>query len=182
MNPVEQVRMAGSALKQFFTDPANLAKMGKKAATEAVLSTAVQQTVPYLVGGKPSASIPRTLAQAGVHAAASAPITGALQSMGMPEIPAAMAGQIVGSAAAGRFSQAISPEVQDQPNPEFQQLLAIQKMNAEQEQQRYNNQIQLAYARNYSSPSFVHHSSSGNPAEIASRIAASATRPHSFGL
>jgi hypothetical protein len=182
MNPLETMRMAGTNLKQFFTDPANLAQMGKKAATEAALSTAVQQTVPYLVGGKPSASIPRTLAHAGIHAAASTPITGALQVAGMPDVPANIAGQIVGAAAASRFSQSISPEVSDQPNPEFQQLLAMQKMNAEQEQQRFNNQIQLAYARNYSAPSFIHHSSSGNPAEIATRIAANATRPQSFGL
>lgn len=182
MNPMQPIRVAGTALKEFFTDPASLAKMGKKAATEAALSTAVQQTVPYLVGSKPGASLPRTLAHAGVHAAASTPVAGALQAVGMPEMPAMLAGQIVGAAAANRFSQSISPEVHDQPNPEFQQLLAMQKMQGEQEQQRYNNQIQLAYARNYSAPSFIHHSSSGNPAETASKIAGSALRSQSFGL
>jgi len=177
MNPLQPIRVAGTALKQFFTDPANLAKMGKKAATEAVLSTVVQQTVPYLVGGRPGASLPQTLAHSGVHAAASAPVSGALQAMGMPELPAGIAGQIVGAAAAGRFSQSISPEVHDQPNPEFQQLLAMQKMHAEAEQQHYNNQIALALARNYKPPAeIIHRNPSADLQSMQSIVGA--TAPH----
>ena len=55
-------------------------------------------------------------------------------------------------------------------NPDFHELYAMQKMAAETEQQRVNDQLQLAYARNYNPPSFIYHHSSKDSGEVANQL------------
>jgi hypothetical protein len=46
----------------------------------------------------------------------------------------------------------------------------MQQMHAAEEQQRVNNQIQLAYARNYSPPTFMYHHSSKDASTTANEM------------
>lgn len=166
----QAIRTAGTALKQFFTSPENLAQMGKNVAAETAFGTAVQQGLPRVLGMAPGQSIPRSLLQTGVQAAVGVPVTKGLEVMGAPQIGSAMAGNILGSYAAARLANQIEPEIVQENNPDFHQLYAMQKMQADAEQQRVNNQIQLAYARNYNPPSFIYHHSSKDPAEMANQM------------
>jgi hypothetical protein len=166
----QAIRTAGTALRQFFSNPQNLAQMGKNVAAEAAFGTAIQQTLPRVLGSKPGMSIPQSLLQSGVHAAVGVPVSKGLEVMGAPAIGSALAGQILGAAAANQLVGQIEPEIVQEGNPDFHQLYAMQKMQAEAEQQRVNNQVQLAYARNYSPPSFIYHHSTKDPAEIANQM------------
>lgn len=166
----QAIRTAGTALKQFFTSPENLAQMGKNVAAETAFGAAVQQGLPRVLGMAPGQSIPQSLLQTGVQAAIGVPVTKGLEVVGAPQIGSAMAGNILGAFAAHRLTNQIEPEIVQEGNPDFHQLYAMQKMQAEAEQQRVNNQIQLAYARNYSPPSFIYHHSSKDPAEMANQM------------
>lgn len=166
----QAIRTAGTALKQFFSNPENLAQMGKNVAAETAFGTAVQQGLPRVLGMAPGQSIPRSFLQTGVQAAVGVPVTKGLEVMGAPQIGSAMAGNILGSYAAARLANQIEPEIVQENNPDFHQLYAMQKMQADAEQQRVNNQIQLAYARNYNPPSFIYHHSSKDPAEMANQM------------
>ena len=60
--------------------------------------------------------------------------------------------------------------------------MAQQQMEAMAERERYNNMINLALARNYSHPSFIHHQSSGTPAQdIALNLVKSGFGASSYG-
>ena len=166
----QAIRTAGTALKQFFTSPENLAQMGKNVAAETAFGAAVQQGLPRVLGMAPGQSIPQSLLHTGVQAAVGIPVTKGLEVMGAPQIGSTMAGNILGSVAANRLVNRIEPEIVQEGNPDFHQLYAMQKMQAEAEQQRVNNQIQLAYARNYSPPSFIYHHSTRDPSEMANQM------------
>jgi hypothetical protein len=170
MNIPQSIRTAGSALKQYFTDPASLKQIGKAIGTEAALGAAAQQIVPRMVGQRPAQSIPQSLIHAGVHSAVNVPVSGALQSIGTPAFAAATTGGILGSAAAAQFANQIEPEITQENHADFHQLYAMQQMHAAEEQQRVNNQIQLAYARNYSPPTFMYHHSSRDTSTTANEM------------
>ena len=77
--------------------------------------------------------------------------------MGSPEWAANMTGNIVGQAGSTLVSNAFArpiadPETNEEPHPQLAQYMELQRMQAAIEQQRYNNQINLAYAKNYSPP------------------------------
>lgn len=157
MNISQPIRKAGSALVQFFSDPSNLKQVGKSVATEVALGAATQQIVPRLIGQKPAASIPQSILHAGAHSAVNVPISGALRAAGLPEIAAATTGQILGAAAANQFTNRIDPEPSEAGNQGYAEFHAMQQMQAQMEQQRYNNEIALALAKNYHAPTEIIH-------------------------
>jgi hypothetical protein len=166
----QAIRTAGTALKQFLTDPQSLKHMGQSIAAETAFATAAQQAVPRMLGQRPAQSIPQSLLQTGIQSAVGTPVSGALQAMGAPTLGSNITGNILGAAAANRFAGQIEPEIVQENNPDFHQLYAMQKINAAAEQQRVNDQIQLAYARNYNPPSFIYHHSSKDSGEVANQL------------
>jgi hypothetical protein len=157
MNLSQPIRKAGTALVEFFSDPTNLKQVGKTVAKEAAFGAAAQQVVPRLIGQKPAATLPQSLLYAGAHSAVNVPVSGALRAAGLPELAAATTGQILGSAAASQFANRIEPEVTEAGHPEYADFHAMQQMHAQMEQQSYNNQIALALAKNYSTPTEIIH-------------------------
>jgi hypothetical protein len=157
MSISQPIRKAGTALVQFFSDPANLKQVGKSVATEAALGAAAQQIVPRMIGQKPATSIPQSILHAGAHSAVNVPVSGALRAAGLPEIAAATTGQILGAAAANQFANRIDPEPSEAGHSEYADFHAMQQLHAQMEQQSYNNQIALALAKNYHAPTEIIH-------------------------
>lgn len=155
------IRMAGTALGGYLGNPATYKQLGKKVALETALGTAVQQTVPRVLGQQPP-GLGRSLGSTALHSVLTQPITGGMEAMGAPGWAANMTGGILGSAGAGIISQAAArnipdPEPAEAPHPHLSQLMELQRMQAASEQQRYHNQINLAYAKNYNPPSVIIH-------------------------
>ena len=123
-----------------------------------------------MLGQRPTQTIPQSFLQAGIQSAVGTPVSGALQAMGAPTLGSTITGNLLGAAAANRFAGQIEPEIVQENNPDFHELYAMQKMNAETEQQRVNDQLQLAYARNYNPPSFIYHHSSKDSGEVANQL------------
>ena len=152
------VRMAGKNLGAYLSSPETAAQLGKQIATETALGTAVSQGVPRLMGQAPAVGPLRTLANTGLHSAIAAPVSGGLAAMGMPGAAAQTVGQITGAVGSNSLlramapAQAIDPETNDAPHVPGQGLHQLQQFHAEQEQQRYANEINLALAKNYHSP------------------------------
>lgn len=158
---LKSIRLAGSALGGYLSNPATYQQLGKKVALETALGTAAQQAVPRLLR-QPAPGIGRSLASTAVHSAMTQPIVGGMSAMGAPEWAANMTGSILGSAGAALATQAMTrnipePEPHQAPHPHLVQLMQLQQMQAAAEQQRYNNQINLAYAKNYNPPSVIVH-------------------------
>lgn len=170
MNILPSIRTAGSALKQYFTDPASLQQIGKAIGTEAVLGTAAQQVVPRVVGQRPSQSVPQSLMQTGIHSAVNVPVSGALKAMGVPNLAASTTGSILGSVAASRFTPKIDPEIVQEQHPDFHHLYAAQQMEAANAQAAHQMKINEIMARNYNPPSFVYHHSTKDPASTANEM------------
>ena len=131
MNIPQSIRTAGSALKQYFTDPVSLKQIGKAIGTDAALGAAAQQIVPRMIGQRPAQSIPQSLIHAGVHSAVNVPVSGALQSIGTPAFAAATTGGILGSAAAAQFANQINPEIVQENHANFHQLYAMQVVSCD---------------------------------------------------
>jgi hypothetical protein len=154
----QAIRMAGKNLGAYLSSPQTAAQLGKQIATETALGTAVSQGVPRLLGQTPSVGPLRTAANVGLHSAIAAPVSGGLAAMGMPGSAAQTLGQITGAVGAHSLlramtpTQAIDPETNDTPQVYGQDLQQLQQFHAAQEQQRYNNEINLALAKNYHSP------------------------------
>ena len=164
---VPAVRMAGAALGKYLTNPQTLKDIGTKVAIDTALGTAVSQAVPRVLGQEPGSTPLQAAIHSGTGSLISSPIAGGMRAMGIPGIAADSAGSILGGAGAqvvsqvvnqglhGRMqpvSQAIDPESNSQFSPHASQLMQLQKMQADMEQQRYNNEINLALAKNYHSP------------------------------
>jgi len=164
---VPAVRMAGAALGKYLTNPQTLKDIGTKVAIDTALGTAVSQAVPRVLGREPGSTPMQAALHSGTQSLISSPIAGGMRAMGLPGIAADSAGSILGGAGAqvvsqavnqglhGRMqpvSQAIDPESNSQFSPHVAQLMQLQKMQADMEQQRYNNEINLALAKNYHSP------------------------------
>jgi hypothetical protein len=164
----QAVRLAGTRLAGYAGNPATYSDIGRKVALEAGLGTAVSQAVPAMLGSQ-APGIGQTALNIGLHSAMSHPISGAMQALGAPAWAANTTGQILGGAGAQMLSHAVSrpitPEPQQAMNPDLAQYMQIQQMNAAIEQQRYDNEIKLAMAKNYHPPSrstVVHQNPSGD--------------------
>ena len=164
---VPAVRMAGAALGKYLTNPQTLKDIGTKVAIDTALGTAVSQAVPRVLGQEPSSTPLQAAIHQGAQSLIGSPIEGGMRAMGLPNIAATSAASILGGAGAqvvsqsinqgmhGRMqpvSQAVAPEPGDQMSPDTAQLMQVQGMHAEMEQQRYNNEINLALAKNYHAP------------------------------
>jgi hypothetical protein len=164
---MKAVRMAGTALGKYATDPATLKALGTKVAIDTALGTAASQAVPLILGQKPSMGPMQAALHAGTHSLISSPVAGGMKALGIPSIAAESAGSILGGAGAqivsrtvnqgvhGRgypVSESVVPEVQQQYQNSGQVHMQLQQMAADQEQQRYNNEINLARAKNYHAP------------------------------
>ena len=162
------IRMAGARLGRYLTDPNTLKAVGTKVAIDTALGTAASQAVPRMLGEQPGTTPLQAALHSGTHSLISSPISGAMKAAGMPNIAADSAGSILGGAGAqvvsqavnqGLYnrmqpvSQAVDPESNGQFSPHIAQLMQLQKMQADMEQQRYNNEINLALAKNYHAPS-----------------------------
>jgi hypothetical protein len=154
----QAVRMAGKNLGAYLSSPQTAAQLGKQIATETALGTAVSQGVPRLLGQTPSVGPLRTAANVGLHSAIAAPVSGGLAAMGIPNAAAQTLGQITGAVGANSLlrtmapTRSIDPETNDTPQVYGQDLQQFQQFHAAQEQQRYNNEINLALAKNYHTP------------------------------
>jgi hypothetical protein len=185
MNISQPIRKAGTALLNFFSQPNVVKTMAPRIASEAALSAAAQQIVPRLLGGQPGMSLPMNLLHAGTEAAVRIPISSSMISKGVPEAFAGTTASILSNAAASavasRFANPIDPEIAQENHPDFQQLYAMQQMNADAKAAEHNMKLQEIYARNYNPPSFVYHKSSRDPAATATDIATAALRSSQFG-
>ena len=158
-NAGKAVRMAGTNLGAYLSNPQTAKSLGKQIATETALGTAVSQGVPRLLGQAPAVGPLRTAANIGLHSAIAAPVSGGLTAMGMPGAAAQTLGQITGAVGANSLlnsmarPQAIDPETNDAQHMYGQDLHQLQQFHAAQEQQRYTNEINLALAKNYHNPS-----------------------------
>lgn len=173
------MRKAGQALGTFFARP-GVQKFAKDAAINAAIEggvgVAAEQVLPRALGIQPEASVGESILRQGVSAAVGAPLATGLQQKGVPSAIANFAGQLAGQPVGQSVTQAILPGNQGYPlgvDPEpaeaghaqYGQLMAKQQIEAASERERYNNMINLALARNYNPPSFIHHQSSGTPAQ-----------------
>jgi hypothetical protein len=165
---VPAMRMAGAALGKYLTNPQTLKDIGTKVAIDTALGTAVSQAVPRVLGQEPGSTPLQAAIHSGTQSLISSPVAGGMRAMGLPGIAADSAGSILGGAGAqvvsqsinqglhGRMqpvSQTVAPEPGDQMSPDVAQLMQVQGMHAQMEQQRYNNEINLALAKNYHAPS-----------------------------
>ena len=160
--------MAGTKLGQYATNPQTAQALGKKVALDTALGVAVPTAVSYAVGA--GAPDPRRLAkQAALSSIISSPISGGLTAMGVNPALASAAGSIAAAAGTSAISRPITPEPFAEQRAALNQHMMMRKMAMEEEQQRYNNEIALAYARNAHAPkTVVEHR---NPsAELASKL------------
>ena len=184
---VPAMRMAGAALVKYLTNPQTLKAIGTKVAIDTALGTAVSQAVPRVLGQEPSSTPLQAAIHSGTGSLISSPVAGGMRAMGIPGIAADSAGSILGGAGAqvvsqsinqglhGRMqpvSQTVAPEPGDQMSPDTAQLMQVQGMQAEMEQQRYNNEINLALAKNYHAPmtTVVHRNPSADLQSIISML------------
>jgi len=166
------VRLAGSALKQYFTDPATYQQLGNKVALDTALGTATSQVVPRVLGVQ-APGIRQTALNTVMHSAISHPVTGGLTAVGVTP----WASQVIGQTAGGVGTQLLSGAMRQNglPNqsaqnvitPEMAQYMQLQRFNAEMEEHKYRNQINLAAVRNYSPPTeIVHRNPSAEFSEV----------------
>ena len=177
-NAGKAVRMAGTNLGAYLSNPQTVKSLGKQIATETALGTAVSQGVPRLLGQAPAVGPLRTAANIGLNSAIAAPVSGGLAAMGMPGAAAQTLGQITGAVGSNSIlramapQQAIDPETHEAPHVPGQGLHQLQQFHAEQEQQRYNNEINLALAKNYHNPvtTIVHRNPSAELETVRSLL------------
>lgn len=190
------IRQAGQTLGAFFSNP-NVQKFVQDSAVNAAIEggvgVATEQLLPRALGTKPQATLAESLLRQGVSSAVGSPVATGLQRAKVPQSIANLAGALVGQPTGQAVAQAILPGRQSYPlgidpepaeagHPGYAQLMAKQKMDAFVERERYNNMINLAMARNYNPPSFIHHQSSGPPpGEVASNFVKSAFNVPSYG-
>lgn len=173
-NAIKGARMAGSALGKYFSNPATYSTLGKQVALETALGTAVQQGIPRALG-MPAPSLGSSLMHTALNSAMVHPLTGGMEAMGAPKWAANTTGAILGGAGAQLVSQAVSrpiaePEPHEAPNPQLAEYRQLQQINADMENQRYQNQIQLAYARNFRMPTVIEHRNPSADLETMHRV------------
>lgn len=172
MNILNPIRMAGTKLATYLTSPASYAAMGRQVAMDTAIGTAASQIIPRVIGKSPNATIPQSLLQHGAGALVNAPIAGSLGALGVPGSAAQLAGQIAAAPVSHAVSNIINPEQSDVPHPNTQHLMQLQQMQADAEQQHYNNQINLALAKNYNPPSHIYHHNPSSELDTMHKILA----------
>jgi hypothetical protein len=145
-------RLAGTAMKEFFGRPAVRSALGKTAAT-----AGAEQLIPRVLGQQPARSVAGSIARGGLEAAVSTPIELGLRTAGVHPALAGLGGALIAAPVTNVISQAIAPEPQHSFQTPYNQLAQMQQMQAAAEQQRYNNEINLALAKNYSAPTQIIH-------------------------
>jgi len=148
--------MAGEGLAKYATNPQTLSQLGKRVAMETALGTAASQAVPRMIGATPP-PLAQSALNVGLQSVFSAPVAGGLKAAGVPEWAAGTIGQVAGTVGSHMVSRAITPEPQQQPQVQGADFERARRLEAAIEQQRYNNQINLALARNYNHPSVITH-------------------------
>ena len=190
------IRQAGQALGAFFSRP-GVRKFAKEAAMNSAIEGGVgviaEQLLPRALGVTPEASFAESVIRQGVSSAIGSPVATALQSKGLPQSVSNIAGSFVGQPVGQAVAQAVLPGSQSYPlgiDPEptqaghagYGQLMAKQQMEAMAERERYDNMINLALARKYNPPSFIHHQSSGtSPQDTAMNLVKSGFNAPSYG-
>lgn len=148
----QAVRMAGQNLGTYLTNPATAAALGKQIAVDTAVGTALGQAVPRMMGRTPAESPLQTAKKAALHAGISSTLGGSLSAMGVPKAVSGLAGTTAGMLGSHFLSRSIDPEPNDQPQTPGGEMQHLQQFHAAQEQQRYNNEINLALAKNYHAP------------------------------
>lgn len=181
----QAMRMAGPKLAAFFSNPA-VREFGKDAAKQAVLGTAIstglEQVIPRVAGGQ-APPLHESLIRSGIASTLNAPISVGLAKAGLPSVASELMSSVITAGPATMLSnRIIDPEPHQNPQPSYADLSAVQQAEALSERERYDRQIALAYARNYSSPSHVyHHTISAAPAaELAGRVATQMGKVHRY--
>lgn len=187
------LRMAGQGLANFFASP-GAREFGKTVATQAAqqtaLSVGMEQLLPRTMGMQ-APPIQESLIRAGIGSAMGVPVATGLRNFGVPSEIANAMSTLATTAPANYLqeqllnrgrSQFIDPEQHQQPQAQYQDLAAAQQMQAMSELDRYNKQIELAYARNYTNPTHIyHHSTSPEPAlDLARRGIAEMSKTHRY--
>lgn len=148
---IQAVRMAGTKLGQYATSPQTAQALGKKVALDTALGVAVPTAISYAVGA--DAPDPRRLAKhAALSSIISSPVSGGLTTMGVNPALASAAGSIAAAAGTSAISRPITPEPFQGQRAALNQHLMLRQMAMQEEQQRYNNEIALARARNSRAP------------------------------
>ena len=161
----DATRMAGTALKEFFGRPAVRSALGKTAVT-----AGAEQLLPRALGQQPVRSAMGSIARGGLEAAISTPVEMGLKAAGVNPMIAGLGGSLVAAPLTQVVSQAISPEPQHAYQTEYSQLIQAQQLHASEEQQRYNNEINLALAKNYSTPTQIIHKNPSAELETMYRL------------
>ena len=146
------IRLAGTNLGAYLSNPKTAADLGRQVALQTAVGTALGQTVPRMMGRTPTESPMQTAKRVALHAGISAPVSGGLSAVGMPKIAASPIGEAAGMLGSHFLSRSIDPEPNDQPQVHGQDFNTLQHFHAAQEQQRYNNEINLALAKNFHNP------------------------------
>ena len=174
MNPLSSIlsgaRMAGQAMKAHFTDPAVLSSLGKQVALDTAVGAAAQQILPRLTNQQPQRTIPQSLINAAVHSGIASPISSGMTALGVPNSVATLTGQIAATPLSNAVSNIITPESHQQPYASGNDLMQMQQYHADLEQQRYNNEIALAMAKNYRTPTEIVHRNPSADLETMYRV------------
>ena len=181
----QTMRMAGPQLASFFASP-GVREFGKEAGKQVLINTAIgtglEQVLPRAMGQR-APSIGQSLVRTGISSALGAPVSIGLTRAGVPSIAAELASSAVTAAPAAMIARnIIDPEPHQNPQATYSDLATKQQVEALSERERYDKQIALAYARNYTAPSHVyHHSISAAPAaELAGRVASQMGQTHRY--
>jgi hypothetical protein len=150
-NTINAVRMAGTNLGQYLTSPQTAQALGRKVALDTALGVAVPTAVSYAAGaGAPDYK--RLAKQAALHSMISSPVSGSLTAMGMSPGLANAAGSVAAAFGTSALSRPVAPEPFPEQRAALNQHMMLRRLAMEEEQQRYNNEIALAHARNYHAP------------------------------
>lgn len=181
----QAMRMAGPALAEFFTSQ-GARQFGKEVGKQALLGTAfgtgAEQILPRVMG-RSAPPLKESLIRSGIASTLNAPISAGLARTGMPSVASELLSSVVTAGPAAMLSsRIIEPEPHQAPQASYSDLSAAQQTEALSERERYDKQIALAYARNYTSPSHVyHHTISAAPAaELAGRVASQMGQVHRY--
>lgn len=183
--------MAGPALLQALA-PQGAKAAGKEIAKEigkqALYGVAMEQTIPRLLGA-PAPSLGESVVRSTVGATLAAPLSYGLQRVPLPgglTVPRTVAeigSSLLTAGPAAQLTRSfIDPEPHQNVQATYSDLATQQQAQALSEGERYDKQIALAYARNYTSPTHVyHHSISSAPAaELAGRVASQMGQVHRY--
>lgn len=129
-------------------------QLGKKVALETAVGTALGQAVPRMIGGTPAQGPLQSAKKIALESAIGNAAGMGLTAMGVPKVISGPVGAATGMVG-GHFitrPRAIDPEPNDQLHTSGSEMQYLQHFQAAQEQQRYNNEINLALAKNYHAP------------------------------